>query len=353
MTALVVAGCQSARAPAPPPPDQARLLAARDRDDLAAIRAHGWALWQRILPVWEHWSRSDAVFGATDRIFRELQPFKVGDRLEVETAPLMFAVIFDPVAAAHVEAHHLARGDTLRGHAAIPDFPRGAITLKSVWFPVHRDRETPLPVWDGEPAVADGNPTRTWRRRIVIDPSGAHDEPTSGAFDELIDGVHHVPLDAFIHRALTTPDEVAAARRVARDPTLAAGDHVVLVGMHVSTKEIPDWVWATLWWHDRPDDGPYAAGRPVTLAGASRNYLMDITLGAAAPRGPARAVMNPFLEARFPDGVRSNCLTCHRRAAHGTLDYLPVVREDTPVDDPYFADKTQTDMVWSLALEAR
>ncbi len=317
------------------------------------MRAHAWGLWKRILPVWEHWQRSDAVFGTTDRIFRELQAFKVGGRVEVETAPLMFAVIFDPIAAKHVQDHHLADRSAQRGRIAIPDFPRGAITLKSVWFPVHNDRVTELPVWDGDTAIDDGNPTRTWMRRVVVDPSGAHDEPTSGAIDELIDGVHHVALDAFIHRPLTTPDEVAAARRVSHDPTLAIGDHVVLIGMHISTKEIPDWVWATLWWHDRPDDGPYAAGRPGALEGAARSYLLDVTFSATDPKGAAQPTMNPWLEARFPDGVHSNCLTCHRRAALGTQEYLPVTRDDTPITDPYFDDKTQTDMVWSLALEAR
>lgn len=317
------------------------------------MRAHAWGLWRRILPVWESWQRSDAVFGATDRIFRELQAFKVGDRMEVETAPLMFAVIFDPIAAKHVRDHRLANSEVLRGLLAIQDFPRGAITLKSVWFPIHRDRVTPLPIWDGEEPIDDGNPTRTWRRRISIDPGGAHEEPTSGAIEELVDGIHHVPLDAFIHRTLTTRDEVAAARRVSHDPTLELGDHVVLLGMHISTKEIPDWVWATLWWHDRPDDGPYAAGRPAALTGAAANYLMDVTFSATDPNGAPRAVMNPWLEARFPAGVVSNCLTCHRRAAHGTLEYLPVTRDDTRVDDPYFDDKTQTDMVWSIALEAR
>jgi hypothetical protein len=63
--------------------------------------------------------------------------------------------------------------------------------------------------------------------------------------------------------------------------------------------------------------------------------------------------MNPWLEARFPNGVRSNCLACHRRAAFGATDYLPVTRGDLSLDDPYFAGKVATDFVWSLALEAR
>ncbi len=295
------------------------------------------------------------MLGVRDRVFRELQAFRVGDRIERETAPLMFQVVFDPVAAAHVREHHLAQRASTRDASAIPDFPDDAILIKAVWYPVHREGVTRLPVWDGEAARDLGNPTRTWSRQVAIDPVA--EEPTDGtAFDELVDGVHHVPLDAFIHRTLTTPYEVAAARRAARDPTLAIGDHVVLVGMHVSTREIPDWVWITLWWHDRPDAGPYAAGRPDDVRGAARSYLLDTTVSALRPResdGSPHVAMNPYLEARFPGGVHSNCVACHRRAALGATEYLPVTRGDLAPDDPYFDGKTTTDLVWTLALEAR
>jgi len=95
--------------------------------------------------------------------------------------------------------------------------------------------------------------------------------------------------------------------------------------MHVTTKEIPDWVWATYWWHDRPDDGRFGDGRPATLAGAAGHYLMDVAYSAETPRQPdgsPPACMNPWLEARFPGGLSSNCLTCHQRAAFGAPDYL-------------------------------
>jgi len=368
LVALVMVGCRRPRTPLPPPPEQVILIAARDRDDIDAIRAHGWDVWQRLQDRWQSWPHSDVVLGARDRIFRELQAFRIGDRIERETAPLMFAVSFDPIAAAHVAHHRLASRRASRGRSAIPDFPDDAILLKAVWYPVHREGVTRLPVWDGESARPEGNPTRTWTREVVIDP--VSEEPTSGAtLDDVVDGVdgslsatartsvvHHVPLDAFIYRTLVTVDEVVAARRAARDPTLAIGDHVVLVGMHISTREIPDWVWITAWWHDRPDAGPYAAGRPASLGGAARSYLLDVAISATSPReadGSPHVAMNPYLEARFQDGVHSNCVACHRRAALGATEYLPVTRGDIAPTDPYFADKTTTDMVWSLALEAR
>jgi len=297
--------------------------AAIARIDRATQRAHAWDLWSRVLRDWPHYVPSDVLLGARDRVFRPLRPFRVGNVTETETLPIMFAVAFDPTAAAHIRSQALASRATLRRLDAFPAFPPSALAIKLIWYPVHRDRPAQLPVWDGEPMIPTGNPDRTWQRTITIDPS------------------------EFITRTLTRPDELAAARAIAHDPSLAPGDLAILLGMHVSTKELPDWIWATDWWHDRPNLGPYAANRPASLAGPAAHYLMDVAYSGEAP------CMNPFLEARFPDGVHSNCLTCHQRAASGAVDYLPVTRSVLAPDDPYFAGKLPTDFVWTLALEAR
>jgi hypothetical protein len=350
LAVAILVACQPARAPGRPPPDEARLLAARDLGDVATMRAHAWTVWQDLQASWQSWPDSDLVLGAPDRIYRRLQPFRIGERLEEETLPLMFAISFNPEAAGHVRKHRLATRTGLRAAGdAIPAFPRGAVVLKAVWYPVHHAGVTIVPIWDGEPAQPDvaGNPARTWSRTIAVDPAGD---------DHVVAGVHHVPLDAFVHRTLDSDEEVAAARTASRDPSLELGDHVVLIAMHISTKEIPDWVWATLWWHDRADEGPYAEHRPAALTGPARNYLMDVAYSAqtpAEPDGSPHVAMNPWLEARFPGGLHSNCVACHQRAALGAADYLPVTRGALRPGDPYFAGKVRTDFVWSLALEAR
>ena len=139
------------------------------------------------------------------------------------------------------------------------------------------------------------------------------------------------------------------------DDSLVAGDYVALVAMHVTAKEIAEWTWATLWWHDRPDDGPYAAGRPASVTGVFRDYLMDVTYSAVTPAeadGSPRACMNPWLEARFPDGLHSNCVACHQRAVVGAVDYSAGdARHCSPRASSVI--RVQTDFVWSIALEAR
>ena len=221
-----------------------------------------------------------------------------------------------------------------------------------MWYPVHATGLTVMPIWDGDPADDDaaGNPDRSWRRVVAVDPSRARvpdDETAAVTLEDRSFIAHVVPLSAFIHRELATDDELATARIASRDDSLERGDHVVLVAVHLTTKEIPDWTWETYWWHDRPDDGAFAAGRPPAIRGAAASYVMDATFSTDKP------CFNPWLEARFPNGLHSNCVTCHQRAVIGAADYLPVTRGRLRDDDPYFAGHPPTDFVWSIAFESR
>ena len=293
----------------------------------AAPRAHAWEVWRRLHEgsTWQGWPRSDAVLDRPDRHARALQPFTNHGALVTETLPIAFAVVFDPTAAAHVRDHGLGSRAVQGSLASLPAFPRSAITLKVIWYLVKRESTTHMPIWDGEPPRDDGNPDTTWQRSIEVRADA---------------------LDDFEHHAIASPDELRSTRAAMHDDSIALGDQLVLVAMHVSTKELPDWLWATFWWHDRPDAGRFADGRPA-LAGAASHYLMDVTLASDAPS------FNPWLEARFPDGTRSNCVTCHQRAIRGATTYLPVTLSPLPATDAYFANGYQTDFVWTLALEAR
>jgi len=348
---------------APPPTDP--LLAMRDRGDRAAMRAHGWALWQALMPAaaapaWASWTPSDQLFGGAPAggapKLRKPRPFRIGDAVERETLPVMFDIVFNRSAAAHVHANHLDRAATLRALAEVPAFPTDAIAMKLTWYPVRAHGLTAMPIWDGAPGD-DGAPApdRDWPRAIAVDPS-RDDIPADEEQDGAIEAqggatrrAHVVPLAAFVHHTLERDDELASARQATGDPTLERGDALALVAAHVSTKELPDWVWVTLWWHDRPDAGPFAEGRPAALSPdrAAAHYVMDVAFSSSAP------CFNPWLEARFVDGTRSNCATCHQRAVVGATDYLPVTRAPLVASDPYFEGHPQTDFVWSLAFEAR
>ena len=250
-----------------------------------AVRATSWQSWASLDT--HTWIRSEQLLHRAPA----LRP------LEFEAAPFAFDVLFSPTAAAHVEAHGLARPAV----TTFPAFPTDAAIVKLVWYPLPPGASVELPVWDGDPALPAGNPTSTWSRTVTITDA---------------------ERDQFIH-----------------------DDDHILVGAHLTTKALPDWTWATFWWHDRPDDGPYAAGRPDDVRDAARHYLMNAAFTADEP------CFNPYLEARFPDGESSSCLACHRRAVVGATKYLPVTHGRLADDDPYLRGHVPTDFVWSLALE--
>jgi hypothetical protein len=134
------------------------------------------------------------------------------------------------------------------------------------------------------------------------------------------------------------------------------GDHVALVALHYTTKEIPDWVWATFWWHDQPDHGPFAADRTAYVSGVWRNYLMDVAYSMDTPRefdGTPNSCYNPWLEARFQNGMQSNCMTCHQRAVWPPQSFLPITRGSLAPDDPFFKDVTKADFLWSIIFESQ
>jgi hypothetical protein len=135
-----------------------------------------------------------------------------------------------------------------------------------------------------------------------------------------------------------------------------AGDYAALVGFHFTTKEIDDWIWATLWWHDQPNVGQFTQDRPDQVSGVWRNYLMDTAYSMQTPPQPdgsPHVTFNPWLEARFPSGTLSNCMACHQRATWPPVSFLPVTRGGLQPGDPFFADKTQIDFLWSVGLESQ
>lgn len=359
MRFVSLAICVGACTPAPTTLQEV-LLGDRDRGDLVAMRAHGWELWQHLAGgehlAWEHWPATEQMFAAKPVArpkFRTPRPFRNGDAIDAETLPVMFDVLFDPHAARHVWVQHLAEREVLDTLAELPAFPSDATAVKLTWYAVHAHGLTAMPIWDGEPAQpdADGNPDRTWQRAIAVDPDRTVIPDGELALVTLGGRTFSAkvrPLSAFLVRDLVA-EELGSARRATHDPSLVAGDHVALVAVHVTTKEIPDWTWQTYWWHDAPSEGRFAAGKPAldSLHGAAANYLMDVTYSAGTP------CFNPWLEARFPDGLQSNCVTCHQRAVVGAADYLPVTRTRLKSDDPYFAGHIQTDFVWSIAFESR
>ncbi len=366
----------------------------RQDRNVPEMRRHAWNVWAGLNqtaqgggPIWETWFRVDETFApgaglqGERKHLRKFAPPR--QHLQPGTVPqaagesLLSMVLFNQELHAHVRGRELYKATKLDAINAsftaatplperkIPDFERKSMALKVVWWPVKKSGKTALPNWDFDPARPDaqGNPPYTWKRFLAVDPTRSHipanetatvdftyRDPTLGVRTLQKEGCPVVSLSSFYHFALSTQAELEAAQAISLQ-ALELGDYVAMIGMHVTTREIDDWVWATFWWHDRPDVGPYAGNRTENVTGVWRNYLMDVAFDMVTPReadGGANACYNPWLEARFKRGLVSNCMTCHQRSVWPPEHFEPVTRDGLGPTDPYFQGKTKLDFLWSV-----
>jgi hypothetical protein len=134
------------------------------------------------------------------------------------------------------------------------------------------------------------------------------------------------------------------------------GDQVILIAMHITTKEVPDWVWATFWWRglDRTNGGEWYndnAQRPDNLKGFWTNYSMNTTLSLynrdQSTETRDSAMFNPYIEGAS-EGTDSNCLRCHNQAR---IAESPQFRRELELE--FLEGTLRTDFLWSLAFKLK
>jgi hypothetical protein len=390
-----------------------------DRSELATQRRHVWNLMTRLTairssrqrPAFESWYGEDAAFAADSvpaaargiEAFSRVSPRPLaaannsgneGDAAaggQVDATgdiPLLTYVLYSPTAYLHIRRNELyltTRLASLRdsgpldpafaGDHRIPDFPDHAAILKTAWWPIAPDRLTALPVWDPElnPARAGGNPYTSWQRVVAVDPAGSL-APTASAPVEFAGRVfpearraalasfYYVRVDAALAARMTRDRPTRKAAIIALGRELRAGDYLALVSMNLAVREAGHWKWATFWWHDHPDRGPFAEQRPDSLTAEWRHYLMQVSFDAERPLaadGGPHVCFDPYLEGRFPDGGQgggtvSNCVACHQRASYPAVSFLPVTRggPDRTSDPAYAPGRLRTGFIWSLAMHS-
>jgi hypothetical protein len=389
------------------PADKQTLEQFRKTSDVTAQRKHVWNVFAGMTQptpdnqhaIFETWYSEQETFdnSATPQAVgprRIVRRFRVPQQmigvpgqpaLEAAGDALLSEVMFNFANYNQVRTKHLSQMSEIQqllqtgqsdpeiaNDKTVPAFPNDSISLKTIWWPVAKDKPTPLPVWDG----ATDNPTRphpyqTWKRMVAIDPTRTNIPPgetTTVNFHGSHPGSQVVGLDRF-HVVVVDQQTADNANNNDRlrgfvndvlGRPLQAGDSVVFLGTHLTTKEIDDWVWATIWWHDRPDTGPFAADRTDNVKGVWRNYVMSTTYDLNLPMesdGTAHIAFNPYIEAGFPSGIVSNCMNCHHRAALRTpqqpTSFLPIFRGNPDPNDPaYAAGLLRTDYLWSIPFNA-
>jgi hypothetical protein len=267
-----------------------------------------------------------------------------------------------------------------------------------MYWPAKGDDLTALPVWDPTQFPQD-DPNyvgyERWKRIVVIDPSG---KPVPPGMTGVARYLHHVfendqktPLGPFLKtgRVVSVEDfyhhRVSAAELASFDVNdrrildasacwlynrpFRAGDLLVSVAMHIITREIDRWAMQSVWWHDRPDVGPFAADRPAIppskAPGPWNHYLMTIEYGLESAPGTLPVSYNPFIELAAAHPIVTNCRNCHIRAAWPSgfnphapkatitasyeADGGPGPLADLSPDDPVFNQLLLLDFQWAIS----
>ncbi|HEY0105496.1 MAG TPA: hypothetical protein VGB91_05375 [Rhizomicrobium sp.] len=303
---------------------------------------------------------------------------------------------FDPTAATFIMTPHPGPGGTdykYNSHAslaalnnawptgtsaqdrAIVDFPDTAIETKPVFNLVYATGLTPLPYWQGPDNVVGGsgnkNPTeQTWFYCMLIDPA-----TTAPVRNATRTDLKRVPADR-LHGlsckyfkvgplSLLYTTTLNAAEALSYGHGAKQGDHAAFVAMHVNTKEITFWTWQTFYWQPVADQGSTIqfpgskSGQPTTLPSPWNNYAMCTNYNQTATYGGTAmdVCFNPYLETDpgIPDGIHSNCMSCHGTATVGNSAGYPS-EYTNPIafftDPTYFnSSTTHTDFSWEVADE--
>ena len=296
------------------------------------------------------------------------------------SSPLIVRAHYNRAAYAHIRLNRLEDSVRLIAGAqsgSIPAFPRDAIVIKTVWWPVPEHGVVAVPVWDpaSNRSRATGNDYLTWTRVVGVSTRPGFGADTTSVDVEFlgrlcrhvhavgVDALYHVTLDERTAASLMSDPEARRVAGLALGRSLHANDMVVLVALHLATRELEDWVWGTFWWHDRSEKGPFKPPPEPRLPQPWRNYLMSVSFDTTLPLEPdgsPHVAFNPWLEGRIADGghgngLVSNCMTCHQRASTAAEYPFLVTRGRDNLQEPAAVRQgaVTTSSLWSLPLQAR
>lgn len=376
------------------PADELTLLRQLDRIDFIGMRRHGWTIWAGLThqataadaAVFESWYPAAHVFHESDEPPAHVRSFKTHfeapnqHRFEAPGESLISHVMYNQAARDHIRENELYvrktltdmndgfdRDETPGWNRTIPQFPRDGIVIKPVWWPIKQNEATVLPVWDGpyEPLDSDGKypkmPAEEWPNAVLVIPPGVQTPTDPGSVPgtnpgQTVRGT--APIEDFYYFQVT--EEMLGHLDSEQEgfEHISAGDYAVLVAMHVTTREIHSWVWATFWWHDRSDLGHLADDRPDSVKDEWAHFLMNVAFSMDTPGAPdagPHVVYNPYIEGKFPNGAQSNCAACHNRASYPELPgelcgALPITRgsHDYQPTSPERRTRTKLEFLWSI-----
>jgi hypothetical protein len=416
------------------PAPSSQLNAAIMAGDTDSLRQHAWTLWSgltadstqsfqgKTLPIWETWLSEQEAFLPTAQITalaqrpRLLLPLARPSQFQHGAArtilrptahgaapspaeTLLAFVKMSPDSAGFIGQPHetppgsgqtysyASQSDFTRLNAAfdqnqtpianrgIVDFPAAATDLKIVFMKVNPTGLTAIPIWAGGDASSfpDSPTPDTWTNCVAVDPTNSQTGTATIDCNGTQSHAQIVPINSFYWVQVDAGQAAAinTFSKLSGNAALNAGDYQVLVAMHVTTKEIANWTWATFWWQngqDPPNSFPGSvSGMPdaTHIKGPWRNYAMcvadAVVVPSTDPNGKPIICFNPYLETGQVDGIHSNCMSCHARARMQITSNAPNFYPATYLpngwfdlsDQSIYGGLTKTDFVWAIQNSAQ
>ena len=352
------------------------LLSGNDAEKVNAfcmIRQHAWKLFEVVnrpiklrgnRPSWMAWySLVDRPTGKNGQLLKVLQSdsfWLTLSRENLDTSgleePALIHVYLNDFTAEHIRKHHLNELTVLHRQYAsgvenIAQFPRNAITIKTAWKIIHAGDCRSIEYW--EPSAPNppfdflGQPRST----LVIDSETLKNCPTTGVSPQY-------RVKDFFSIRISAQNLKSAMRMAGETVTLQPGDVIILVGLHMMTKELPSGFWSTFWWSPDGVDLDDRSDMPEKLKRHSywKHYVMRATIimeNMRDPHGMANkhrsySVFNPYIESMSLQGTQSNCIACHAAAGYGPRSDSG--QEYRPRCSTRFEQLLRTDYVWTVPL---
>ncbi|MBR9970281.1 hypothetical protein [Magnetospirillum sulfuroxidans] len=341
-------------------------------------------------------------FGVHSMQPKAMPELKAANGITPDTSVLE-TVTYDPVSGQTINDRGYFKLATIQQvytskQPEIAAFPEPSVVVKPVYKVIsaktlYQNRYYVMPAWPGTPAVTptiekNGFPESSWNGGCVYVDTQNTGTSTANAVDPSCSGPSAATtygLGDFVHYTLTAQN--AAFFDVANTQKVVAGDTLLLMAMHVSTREMTEWTWQTFFWTPDPANPPLpsstaiAAAIPAQLTGAPAHYAGSFAYAMVSPNQPINGGKsvgqpvvgyNPYLESDFGAnvfgltrpivdgsqswtgtvGVQTNCMTCHALAAVAfskTAQTAYATDFYIARDDPFFAGTVQTEFLWSIA----
>lgn len=410
------------------PEDSSVIYGWLEKQDTNSIVSHSWGIWaglttptnqkynEQTLLVFETWmgvqelsamsaqgqiadnslKKTNRTVLSVPKQFIHGHLFTTNDKSIDTNFSVLETVSYDPSAAYFVTSNKLFNQSSLNkylvnnGIGNVPEFPNTSITIKPTYYAGVPDKNglIRVPVWVS-PNPAKAYKYTEWKQWVYVDINNNRkpnrelvpvttENPTKEQIDSATCNVND-----FINYKIDRigADYLNSHQDVGTTPSrqFIEGDYVLLVAMHVTTKEFKNWTWQTYFWCPDPSNPPSpsskfeASLRPKELKGASSHYAVSTAYAMVWPNQPVTGgtdkncrpiiAFNPYLEGGFgpkvfslpnqfrPDfvyGMQTNCMSCHALSTMSGKNGYTTNQYIDMMDTSLFKNDVKLDFTWSI-----